>query len=276
MAAVTVKKKFRLADLDMDRQLAKDAYKKRLRRLQLRMVEIQQAYRREGRRAVIVVEGSDAAGKGGAIQRLIRRLDPRQVRVWSIGPATCEERGQHYLARFWARLPEPGHIAVFDRSWYGRVLVERVEGLAEPEAWRRAYDEIDAFETMLVDDGIRLVKVFLRVSKDEQLDRFRRRLAAPEKRWKMTPEDMRNRARWDDYLEAYEDMFRRTSTKAARWQVVPADDKRFARVALATAVTGALAKGADLAPPAVSSAFLEAVIAHCGEDMLVPLGLSRS
>jgi PPK2 family polyphosphate:nucleotide phosphotransferase len=274
--AVKVKKGFRLAELATDGELSdKAAAKKRLRRLQLEMLEVQQAYRREGRRGVIVIEGGDAAGKGGAIKRLVKPLDPRGYKVYSIGRPSPEDQARHYLYRFWQRLPDPGSIVVFDRSWYGRVLVERVEALASPEAWGRAYDEINEFERMLTDDGIRLAKIFLQVSEDEQLRRFRARLAAPEKRWKMTPDDMRNRAHWEDYMAAYADMFQRTSTRHARWHAVAADDKRFARVAVAQAVTDVLGKGIDLAPPAVSPEFVRAAVDHFGVAMLDKLGLER-
>jgi AMP-polyphosphate phosphotransferase len=274
--AVKVKKGFRVEELATDGKLPdKASYNKDLRRLQLAMLEIQLAYRRERRRGVIVIEGSDAAGKGGAIKRLVKRLDPRGYRVYSVGPPNPVDQARHYLYRFWLRLPEPGSIVVFDRSWYGRVLVERVEGLASLEAWRRAYHEINEFERMLTDDGVRLAKVFLHVSKDEQLRRFRARLKAPDKRWKMTPEDMRNRAHWDDYVAAYDDMFSRTSTRYARWHAVAGDDKRFARVAVAQAVTDVLGRGDDLAPPAVSPEFVKAVLEYFGVAMLDKLGLER-
>jgi PPK2 family polyphosphate:nucleotide phosphotransferase len=274
--ASKVRKGFRLDKLATDGELPdKAAYKKRLHRLQLEMLQIQLAYRRERRRGVVVIEGGDAAGKGGAIKRLVKTLDPRGYKVYSIGRPNPDDQARHYLYRFWQRLPEPGSIVVFDRSWYGRVLVERVEGLAAPEAWGRAYDEINEFERMLVDDGIRLAKVFLHVSKDEQLRRFRARLKAPDKRWKMTPEDMRNRAHWDEYMAAYDDMFGRTSTRHARWQAIAADDKRFARVAVAKAVTDVLAKDVDLASPAVPPEFVKAALDHFGMAMLDELGLER-
>src|SRR3546814_723492 len=133
-------------------------------------------------------------------------MDPRACRVWPIGAPTDREQGKHYLFRFWQRLPDPGTIAIFDRSWYGRVLVERVEGLAPEADWRRAYDEINAFERMLRDDGVRIAKIFLHITADEQLDRFKARLDNPFKRWKLSYEDFRNRRRWRDYEQAIEDM----------------------------------------------------------------------
>jgi PPK2 family polyphosphate:nucleotide phosphotransferase len=274
--AVTIKKGFRLDKLEMDRGLKdKDEYDRRMAKLQLKMLQVQQAYRRDRRRALLVFEGGDAAGKGGAIKRLTGTLDPRGYRVWSIGAPRPDEQARHYLYRFWRRLPEPGQLVVFDRSWYGRVLVERVERLARVEEWRRAYDEINQFEKMLVDDGVRLVKLFLHVSKDEQLKRFRDRLKTPEKRWKMTPEDIRNRAHWDEYMVAYDDMFQRCSPKHARWHVVPSDQKWAARVAVAKIATRTLGEGVDLEPPAVSPEFVKAVPDYFGVAMLDELGLER-
>ena len=171
------------------------------------------------------------------------------MHVWSIGRPSPEEQGRHYLWRFWQRLPPPGQIAIFDRTWYGRVLVERVEGLARPKEWRRAYDEINDFEKMLVDDGIRLVKLFLHVSDAEQLRRFRERIETPTKHWKINAEDIRNRAHRRAYLAALDDMFAQTSTAAAPWHVVPAEYKWFARLAVAKTIVKALGKGITLGPP---------------------------
>ena len=202
-SSVKVKPGFKLAELDLERRLADEAsYQQKLRKLQSAMLELEQIYRVERRRAVIALEGWDASGKSGAIQRLIEKCDPRWVDVWSIGRPTPDEQGRHYLWRFWQRLPAPGEIAIFDRTWYGRVLVERVEGLARPKESRRAYDEINAFEKMLVDDGVRLVKLFLHISDGEQLRRFRERVTTPTKRWKMSAEDIRNRAHRREYLES--------------------------------------------------------------------------
>jgi AMP-polyphosphate phosphotransferase len=202
-SAVKVKPGFKLAELDLERRLADEAsYLQKLRKLQLAMLELEEIYRVERRRVIIALEGWDASGKSGAIQRLIEKLDPRWVQVWPIGRPSPEEQGRHYLWRFWQRLPPPGQIAIFDRTWYGRVLVERVEGLARPKEWRRAYDEINAFEKMLVDDGVRLVKLFLHISDAEQLRRFRERITKPTKHWKVNAEDIRNRAHRRDYLSA--------------------------------------------------------------------------
>ena len=250
--AVKAKSGFALAKLDLDCRLKDEvSYLQKLRKLQIAMLELEQIYRVERRRGIIAVEGWDASGKSGAIQRLIEKLDPRWVQVWPIGRPSPEEQGRHYLWRFWQRLPSPGQIAIFDRSWYGRVLVERVEALARPKEWRRAYDEINAFEKMLVDDGVRLVKLFLHISDEEQLRRFRERITTPTKHWKMTEEDIRNRARRRDYLAAMDEMFALTSTAAAPWHVVPAEFKWYARVALAKTAVKMLGKGIGLGPPAL-------------------------
>ena len=157
-----------LAKLDLDRLLVDEAsYLQKLRKLQVAMLELEEIYRVERRRGIIALDGWDAAGKSGAVGRLIEKLDPRRVQVWPIGRPSADKQGRHYLWRFWQRLPVPGQIAIFDRSWYGRVLVERVEGLARTKEWRRAYDEINAFEKMLVDDGVRLIKLFMHISSKE-------------------------------------------------------------------------------------------------------------
>src|SRR6516165_5161435 len=228
-SAIKVKSGFRLAEVDLDRRLADEtSYLQKLRKLQTAMLEIEEIYRVERRRGIVALEGWDAAGKSGAIGRLIEKLDPRWVQVWPIGRPSPDEQGRHYLWRFWQRLPPPGQIAIFDRSWYGRVLVERVEGLARPKEWRRAYNEINTFEKMLVGDGVRLVKLFLHTSDGEQLRRFQERIATPTKRWKMSAEDIRNRAHRIDYLAALDEMFAQTLTAAAPWHVVPAEYKWFA------------------------------------------------
>ena len=251
-SAVKVRSGFSLARLDLDRRLKdEDSYQHQLSKLQVAMLELEQIYRVERRRGIISVEGWDASGKGGAIQRLTERLDPRWVQVWPIGKPSPEEQGRHFLWRFWQRLPPPGTIAIFDRTWYGRVLVERVEALARPSEWQRAYDEINAFEKMLVADGIRLVKLFLHISDEEQLRRFRERVVTPTKHWKMTAEDIRNRARRRDYSAALDDMFALTSTAMAPWYVVPAEFKWYARVAVAKTAIKILSKGITMGPPAL-------------------------
>lgn len=233
---------------------------------QKRILAVQQARLRVGARAVIVFEGWDAAGKGGAIRRLTARLDPRGCKVWPIGAPTRDEQGRHYLWRFWRRLPEVGGIAIFDRSWYGRVLVERVEGLADKAAWRRAYDEINEFERLLCDDGVTMVKLFMHVSPEEQLRRFRERLENPVKRWKLTADDFRNRSRHKDYLAACHDMFDRTSTAAAPWRAVAGDDKWTARVTAMEYAIERLAEGLSLESPPPDPAIVRAVEAAEAES----------
>ena len=275
-SAVKVKSGFRLAELDLDRRLADEAsYLQKLRKLQTAMLELEEIYRVERRRGIVALEGWDAAGKSGAIGRLIEKLDPRWVQVWPIGRPSPEEQGRHYLWRFWQRLPPPGQIAIFDRSWYGRVLVERVEGHARPKEWRRAYDEINAFEKMLVDDGVRLVKLFMHISSDEQLRRFRERVVTPTKHWKISAEDILNRARRQDYLTALDDMFALTSTDTAPWHVVPAEYKWFARVVMAKTVVKALGRGFAPGPPALDAAVVKAAAENLSQKEQRALGLAE-
>lgn len=208
----------------------KDDFGHLIEALQLKMLRIEQGIWHSKRRAIIVFEGFDAAGKGGVIRRLVEKLDPRSFRVHPIGPPTEEERGKHYLYRFWRDLPEPGSIAIFDRSWYGRVLVERVEKLVPEARWRAAYEEINQFEAMLVNDGIDVVKIFLGIHEDEQIKRFESRLRDPYKQWKLTPDDVEAHRQWKFYVKAADDLLRKTNTKTCPWHLIPADSKDFARV----------------------------------------------
>ncbi|HEX4698821.1 MAG TPA: UDP-galactose-lipid carrier transferase [Actinomycetes bacterium] len=188
----------------------------------------------------VVFEGWDASGKGGAIKRLVDHLDPRHVRVSQFAAPTYDEKRHHFLWRFWPKLPGWGGMAVFDRSWYGRVLVERVEGFATEEQWQRAYGEIASFEASLAAEGMILVKFWMHVSPEEQLRRFERRKDDPLKSWKLTDEDWRNRDKHQRYVKAVEDMLDRTDQPAAPWFVVPAEDKRYARVAVVRHVCDAI------------------------------------
>jgi polyphosphate kinase 2 (PPK2 family) len=224
------KTRIRLDELDQNVPLDEEDYRGKLKKFQLRLLNQQHALRETKRSLIVVVEGPDAAGKGGAIRRLVGRLDPRLVRVWSIIKPTPEEYAHHYLWRFWNKLPPYGELTVFDRSWYGRVLVERVEHFATDAEWRRGYAEINEFERQLTDDGAILVKLYFHVTKDEQLARFRLREADPYKHWKITDEDWRNRQKWALHNEAAEDMFEKTSPENAPWTVIPANFKWFARV----------------------------------------------
>jgi polyphosphate kinase 2 (PPK2 family) len=224
---------------------SKDVYEERLEKLQRRMLLVQQGLFHARGRAIVAIEGFDASGKGGAIRRLTEAVDPRGVRVVPIGPPAPDEQGRHWLYRFWRDLPLPGTLTVFDRTWYGRVLVERVEGLAGEADWKRAFREINEFERVLIDDDIDVVKVFLAVSKKEQLRRFEDRLRDPYKQWKLSEADVRARREWDDYVEAADDAFARTDTAEARWHLVAADRKWHARLAVLEIVTGALARHAE-------------------------------
>jgi polyphosphate kinase 2 (PPK2 family) len=191
----------------------------------------------------VLFEGWDASGKGGTIKRLVHPLDLRHVRVVQFAAPSPDERRHHYLHRFVPALPGWGGMAVLDRTWYGRVLVERVEGLATEEQWRRAYDEINGFEAMLAVDGMIFVKLFLHISAEEQLRRFERRRADPLKAWKLTDEDWRNRAKREAYVVAIEDMLARTDTASARWHVIPAESKRVARVTAMATVIAEIERG---------------------------------
>jgi polyphosphate kinase 2 (PPK2 family) len=194
---------------------------------------------------LVLFEGVDAAGKGGAIRRMVAMLDPRHVRVHAFSAPTPEELGHHFLWRFWVRLPSAGDFAIFDRSWYGRVLVERVEGLCSKRDWQRAYGEIADFERSLVANGTVLVKLWLQIDRREQKKRFEAREHDPLKRWKLTPDDWRNRERWDDYAAAAEKMVERTSTKAAPWTLIGANSKPYARVMVVEAVCDAIEAALD-------------------------------
>jgi polyphosphate kinase 2 (PPK2 family) len=208
----------------------RDVYESQLLKAQIQLLSLQQKIFRQKQKVIVVLEGSDTAGKGGLVRRMAQHLDPRTFHVYGIGPPTADERTQHYLQRFFARLPQAGELCVFDRSWYGRVLVERVEKLATPTQWRRAYNEINSFEKMLSDDGVLILKYLLDLSYTEQGRRFKARENDPLKSWKMTPDDYRNRKNWDPYQVAFREMRKRTSTPMNPWGVVPADSKWFTRI----------------------------------------------
>ena len=224
------KKGIVLDALDQNRSVDLEDYRVRIKEYQLRLLNLQRALMESKHSVVIVVEGPDAAGKGGAIKRLVEKLDPRTYRVYSIVKPTQEEYRYHYFWRFWNKLPPYGQMAIFDRSWYGRVLVERVEGFASPIEWKRAFREINEFERLLVEDGTSIVKVYFHITKEEQLERFKRREADPLKHWKITEEDWRNRRKWDQHNEAAEEMFEQTGTAFASWTVLEANFKWYARL----------------------------------------------
>lgn len=220
----------KLEDLDLTLKLEKQEYKKRLKKLQFEMLNIQQFLYQNKIGLIIVFEGMDAAGKGGAIKRLTRPLDPRGFLVHPISAPQPHEKRYHYLHRFWRKLPQYGQIAIFDRSWYGRVLVERIEGFAKKQEWSRAYKEINEFERLLTDDDYIIIKFWIHIDKDEQLVRFKERETNPFKMWKLTDEDWRNRKKFDEYVEAANEMFAKTDTENAPWVLIPGNNKLYARI----------------------------------------------
>lgn len=242
-------------------------YEQALAAVQTRLANVQVANIVHGRRVIIMVEGWDAAGKGGTIQRLTARWDPRYFEVWPIGVPSPEEKAHHFLWRFWAKLPGDGDISVFDRSWYGRVLVERVEGFATEKEWRRAYDEINEFEAQQKDSGTTIVKLFLHISQEEQDRRLRARLEDPWKRFKITADDFRNRQRRANYLAAMEDMFRLTDTRWAPWKVIDGTHKKYARLTALQYVADVLEKALPVKPPIVDPAIAQLAKEHLGVDL---------
>ncbi len=229
-----------LAALDLDVSLPRDEYRQRLDALQDRLWQLGLRCREQGISSAVVFEGSDAAGKGGVIRRMTQAMDVRDYRVLPVAAPTSEEIAHHYLWRFWRRLPRAGRMLICDRSWYGRVLVERVEGLATPSEWARGYEEINDFEEQLVEHGMPVVKFWLQIDPETQLERFRAREDTPYKKYKLTPEDHRNREKRDAYEVAVEEMVARTSTDLAPWHLVPANDKRHARIQVLETVCEAL------------------------------------
>jgi polyphosphate:AMP phosphotransferase len=239
-AAETEQRVSVLDAVDLSATIDRDAYKTALAEEQARMYRLSRRARRKGIPAVIVFQGWDAAGKGGAIRRLIAPMDARNYRLHAIGAPSDEERAHHYLWRFWRHIPARGRIAIFDRSWYGRVLVERVEGFARPEEWMRAYAEINGFEEQLHRFGVRVAKFWIHIDKDEQLRRFQEREKTPHKQHKITAEDWRNREKWDAYRLAVDEMVSRTSTEFAPWTIIAGNDKRLARLQVLRSVSKAL------------------------------------
>jgi polyphosphate kinase 2 (PPK2 family) len=222
------------------KQIASDDYKKRLKEVQLQLLGWQRRLTETKNNVIIVMEGPDAAGKGGAIKRVVEKLDPRLLKVHSIVKPTAEEHEHHYLWRFWSKLPTYGQMVIFDRSWYGRVLVERVEKFCTQEEWQRAYREINEFERQLMDDGAIILKFYLFISRDEQLQRFKARESDPYKHWKISDEDWRNRRHWKENVAAAEDMLRLTSTERTPWNVIGANYKWHTRVKIVRTIAEAL------------------------------------
>ena len=231
-----------LSGIDLSKSLTEEEYKTRLKKLQKRLAELHSELYRLRIPVVIGFEGWDAGGKGGAIKRLTSNLDPRGYRVNPTAAPNDIEKVHHYLWRFWNSVPKAGHIAIFDRTWYGRVMVERIEGFCSEAEWRRAYQEINEMESHMANAGAVVLKFWLHIDKDEQERRFRERQANPAKQWKITDEDWRNREKWDQYEEAVNEMLIRTSTTYAPWIVVEGNDKRYARVKVLQTVVDALEK----------------------------------
>jgi AMP-polyphosphate phosphotransferase len=249
----------RLDELDLSLKLSKQEEADRLKAAQTRLLALRLTLggliggQDIGPGVCVLFEGWDASGKGGCIKRLVARLDPRHVRVASFAAPTYDEKRHHFLWRFGSALPGLGGMAVLDRSWYGRVLVERVEGFATQEQWERAYDEIRGFETTLAAEGMILIKFWLHISPEEQLKRFKSRQKDPLRSWKLTDEDWRNREKRKDYELAIEDMLARCDHPASRWHLVEADNKRWARVKVIETVcseieAGSAARGMELPP----------------------------
>jgi polyphosphate kinase 2 (PPK2 family) len=240
----------RLDDLDLSKKLTRTEEGEGLERGWERLTQLrltlggQIGDRTIGPPVCVLFEGWDASGKGGAIKRLVNQTDPRHVRVVQFAAPTADEKRHHFLGRFWPVLPGWGGMAVFDRSWYGRVLVERVEGYATREQWLRAYDEINSFERTLADEGMILIKLWLHISPEEQLKRFERRRKQPLKAWKLTEEDWRNREKRSEYEQAVEDMLARTDHRPhAPWHAIEADSKRYARVKVLETVIAGIEEG---------------------------------
>jgi polyphosphate kinase 2 (PPK2 family) len=237
-----------LETLDLTRKLSRDDYIHEMARRQIQLRELGWQTYQQKRPVVIVFEGWDAAGKGGVIKRITEKLDPRGYVVYPISAPHGEDKSKHYLYRFWRRLPERGMIAIYDRSWYGRVLVERVERFAKETEWKRAFKEINAFERQLHDFETIVVKFWLHISRDEQLKRFEERQKIGYKAWKLTEEDWRNREKWGAYEDAAEEMLVKTSTTLAPWTLVEGNDKYFARVKILERLVETLSKELDYQP----------------------------
>lgn len=220
----------KLSEIALDQALEEQEYKEELDRLQKHLRELHNRLYRKKVPVIIAYEGWDAAGKGGNIKRITEALDPRGFEVHPIASPEPHEKARHYLWRFWTRLPKTGHIAIFDRTWYGRVMVERLEGFCSENDWKRAYNEMNEFEKELHDWGAVIIKFWVQIDKDTQLERFNDRQNTPEKRWKITDEDWRNREKWDAYEGAVNEMIQKTSTTYAPWHILESVDKKYARI----------------------------------------------
>ena len=235
----------KLSEVDLSPSIDDDEYKKELKKLQTRLGELHNIIYRKKIPVILCYEGWDAAGKGGNIRRLTYSLDPRGFDVHPIASPLPHELNRHYLWRFWTHLPKTGHICIFDRTWYGRVMVERLEGFCTANEWHRAYNEINEFERMLTEWGAVVLKFWIHIDKDVQLERFNDRENTPEKQWKITEEDWRNREKWDEYETAVDELLQKTSTKNAPWHIIESNDKKYARIKTLKIIVKALEKACE-------------------------------
>ena len=236
----------KLQDVELEgKVIEEEEYRKELKELQKRLRELHNRVYRKRVPVIITYEGWDAAGKGGNIKRITGALDPRGFEVHPIASPEPHEKARHYLWRFWTRLPKDGHIAIFDRTWYGRVMVERLEGFCSENDWKRAYNEMNEFEKELHDWGAVIIKFWVQIDKDTQLERFTDRQNNPEKQWKITDEDWRNREKWDLYEDAVNEMLKKTSTTFAPWHILESVDKNYARIKALKIVIEELEKALD-------------------------------
>ena len=220
----------KLADVDLSKTIPQEEYKARLKELQDKLSKLHNRIYREKIPVIICYEGWDAAGKGGNIKRITEALDARGYVVTPVASPLPYEKSRFHLWRFWTNIPKTGHFAIFDRTWYGRVMVERLEGFCSENDWQRAYNEMNEFEKMLTDWGAVIVKFWVQIDKDTQLARFTDRQNTPEKQWKITEEDWRNRDKWDLYEDAVNEMLQKTSTAFAPWYILESNDKKYARI----------------------------------------------
>ena len=220
----------KLADVDLNAALSEEDYKKSLDYYEMKVFKLSSELYKKKIPFVLAFEGWDAAGKGGAIKRVAYPLDPRDFEVIPVASPSAPEKERHFLWRFYQHLPKTGHVHIFDRSWYGRVMVERLEGFCSEDDWKRAYNEMNEFEKDLTDWGATVLKFWIQIDKDTQLERFNERQNTPEKQWKITDEDWRNREKWDEYEVAIDEMIEKTSTSYAPWHIIESKDKKYARI----------------------------------------------
>lgn len=231
-----------LEKIDLSKTISSEEYWKSKKLYQQKLETLQYDLFRKKRSLIIIFEGWDASGKGGNIHRLVEELNPRIYRVVPVGSPSDVEKNHHYLWRFCEGIPKTGHISIFDRSWYGRVLVERVERLCREEEWKRAYREINEFENILIGTGAIILKFWLHIDKETQLKRFESRQSNPQKSWKITAEDWRNRSKWDQYQAAVDEMFQKTSTTNAPWIIVESNDKLYSRIKILKVISETMDK----------------------------------